>query len=350
MLNSQKRTIKIKGAGIAGLASAIILADQNFRVKVFEKNKDVGLQRSGDYEGLENWTDKEDILDYLKKLAIKIDFWHKPIYKTSYFSYDGDKFDFKTEKPLIYMIKRGNEKGCLDYALKHQAIKNGVEIIFGEKVEDDLDIDSSGAKRANALGYGVTFDTSSDNVVSALLDDEAAPYGYSYLITLNGKGTLVTAFFKKPFGNAKRYFQKTEEKFEKYYKGLDIKNPKVFGHFVNFSILKNKHKILIGEAAGIQDYLFGFGMRLAIKSAELAALAISENKDYYALYKKKILPFLKAGIVNRFLYEKLKSKGYKKMLERFKGKDIRKILQKSYRFSLVHRFVYPLARTKFKNL
>ena len=60
-------TIKILGAGIAGLTAAIVLAKSGHLVEVFEKNKDCGMRFHGDLQGLENWSEKKMWLKSLKK-------------------------------------------------------------------------------------------------------------------------------------------------------------------------------------------------------------------------------------------------------------------------------------------
>ena len=60
--------VKISGAGPAGLSTAITLAREGYPVEVFEKNSEVGGRFHGEYQGLENWSDKKDILDNLKKM------------------------------------------------------------------------------------------------------------------------------------------------------------------------------------------------------------------------------------------------------------------------------------------
>lgn len=344
---NKKRQITIKGAGIAGLTSAILLAEKGYEVQVLEKSGDVGVHRYEDFQGLENWTDEEDVIKYLRRLGIGIDFWCKPVSKVTFFSHDNRRFDCLTKRPLLYMVKRGASPGCLDYSLKKQALNSGVEIFFNQRTGKRHHIDSSGAKKAQAFAHGITFATDSPDIVSAIIDDRVAPKGYSYFIALEGRATLVTAFFTKPFQGSKRYFQETLRRYRELLT-FEIKNPKEFGSYISFSFLKPGNGAVIGEAAGIQDYLFGFGMRLAIKSAELAVRSISENDDYYRFYKREILPFLRAGLVNRFLYERLGNIGYKRRLEVLSPTtDIGKIMNRSYHFSFLHRLIYPLARIKY---
>ena len=49
-------TVKIIGAGPAGLVAAIVLRRHGIPVTVFEKSPEVGHRLSGDFQGLENWS------------------------------------------------------------------------------------------------------------------------------------------------------------------------------------------------------------------------------------------------------------------------------------------------------
>ena len=64
----------ILGAGLSGLTTAINLAKEGFKVDVYEKNKDVGMRFHGDLQGLENWSEKRDVLEELKEMSIETNF------------------------------------------------------------------------------------------------------------------------------------------------------------------------------------------------------------------------------------------------------------------------------------
>ncbi len=64
--------IKVLGAGISGLTAAINLSKAGYKVEVFERNSDCGQRFGGDMQGLENWSEKSDVLDDLKRMGIKV--------------------------------------------------------------------------------------------------------------------------------------------------------------------------------------------------------------------------------------------------------------------------------------
>ena len=66
----QTELIQIGGAGSAGLAAAITLAKAGRRVLVHEMQSEVGNRFDGDFQGLENWSAQQDVLDQLRELGI----------------------------------------------------------------------------------------------------------------------------------------------------------------------------------------------------------------------------------------------------------------------------------------
>ncbi len=108
-------------------------------------------------------------------------------------------------------------------------------------------------------------------------------------------------------------------------KKFNIENPKNVGGIGCFSsnnIFKNSDRLFIGEAAGLQDMLWGFGMRFAITSGFLAAQSIIKNQNYEKLAKTNFNKKLKASLVNRFLWEKINAKDYYFIIEKVKKKNL----------------------------
>jgi flavin-dependent dehydrogenase len=74
MANGKDRPVEIVGAGPAGLVAALTLARNGYRAVVHELRPDVGHRFHGDFQGLENWSTKEDVIDLLGRMGIKINF------------------------------------------------------------------------------------------------------------------------------------------------------------------------------------------------------------------------------------------------------------------------------------
>jgi len=343
------KSIKILGAGLSGLTAALNLTRAGYDVEVFEKRNDCGGRFRGDLEGLENWSSKVDILDELKSMNIRINFDCNP-FKTMYLSDGEEKIRIVSKKPVFYLVKRGVIEKSLDQGLKNQAVESGVNIHFNSKKSlKDVDIISTGpsSKKITAMDTGIIFETEMDDVAIVLVSSKTSYKGYSYLLVDKGYGCMCTVSAYK-FGNMKTYFKKTYELFSKLV-DLKIKNQRNVGGVGSFLFkkkLQEDGKLIAGEAAGLQDFLWGFGMRYALASGFLAAKSIIEGKSYKRLIKKRFSDKLKASIVNRFYVEKFNN--YEKILINLgkkldEGEHIN-LLYEAYNLSLYRRVLYPYAR------
>lgn len=73
------RALDVVGAGPAGLSAALAARQRGVEVTVYEKRPDVGLRFHGDFQGLENWTSRTDVLAELEASGIETNFAHTPI-------------------------------------------------------------------------------------------------------------------------------------------------------------------------------------------------------------------------------------------------------------------------------
>jgi len=346
------KQIKILGAGISGLTAAINLAKNGYKVDIYDVNKDCGARFNGDVQGFENWSEKEDSLEQLKKMGIDINFDCDPFLFATFT--DCKKMStLVSEKPLIYIVKRGPSEGTVDFGMKKQAFRAGVKIHFGKTIpKDETDIVATGPifKEVPFVDKGIIFKTDSKDTIMFVLNDELAYEGYAYLFVTGGYGCIGTVVNK--LQKANEYFEKTKDFFVKEFK-VNIKSPRPAGGIGSFSlkhVLEVKHKkkdtLYIGEAAGLQDLLLGFGMRFAMESGYLAAQSIIHNFDYEKAAKKKFTNRLKAGMVNRYLWEKFNKRIYSLMINHPKsGKNL---LCSMSNFNLVQRMIYPFALSYLK--
>lgn len=341
-----KKEIRIAGAGLAGLTAAINLAKAGYKVTVFEKNKDCGLRFAGDLQGFENWTMKKDVLEDLKSMNLDINFHYKPFNEFVGYDYKLNSFRIKSKKPFFYLIRRGAVSDSLDLVLKKQALDLGIDIKFGASVKpNQVDLVATGPSFADGIARGITFDTDMNDTARLILDDDIAPKGYAYLLINKGRGCLMSGMFRH-FHKEEEYYSRFMERIPKAL-NLRIRNAKEFCSHANF-FLERKYVhngiLYLGEAAGLQDYMAGFGMRYAITSGYLASESIIKNKDFEELMKKRFDAQLKTSLVNRFLFEMLGNRGYQ-----FSIRLISKIinpfnfLSRNYNSSLFKRSLLPLA-------
>ena len=100
---------------------------------------------------------------------------------------------------------------------------------------------------------------------------------------------------------------------------------------------------VVGEQAGFQDALAGFGLRYALRSGVLAARSMLEGGDYETLWRRELRPALTTGVVNRLILNALGERGERMAAKRLAGADTGAVLRRFYRPSLLTRILFPLA-------
>ena len=331
---SQKK-VRIAGGGIAGLSAAMFLQSKNISTVIYEKESKIGGSRHGDYEGLENWIFNDDIHSSFKDIGFEFNkIQSSPINRFFVHTSSEKPLRIQSKTPFFYLVSRGDNNNDLDHQLFLQCKKAGVEFKFGEAAPSYCDIIATGTRKASAYIQGINFNTNLKNQVHLLLGKKFAPKGYAYLIIQNGSGTIATAF-KKVKNSEEKYL----ENCIKYFKSLNINffKRKDFSSRGSFSmpVKALNSPMIIGEAGGFQDYLFGFGMRMSMMSGMVAALKIKGEKSnakslYRCINKKRRLSF-----VNRILYERLNDSQMYFFAKKFSiSNEPLLILKNSYKWSL----------------
>ncbi|HUK84298.1 MAG TPA: NAD(P)-binding protein [Candidatus Acidoferrum sp.] len=343
------KKIIILGAGLSGLTAAINLAKSGYTVDVYEKNKDVGMRFNGDIQGLENWSDKKDIIQELKDMNLDIDFDYSPFYSILLTNGIGVR-ETRSKKPLFYLLKRGSFSGTLDFSLKAQALKSGVNIHFQETISpNEANIVATGPIVNEAVGVvkGIIFETDINDTAIIAFNNKLAFKGYSYLLITKKYGCLCTVVRIDDAHRINLYFERTKEFFlEKI--GFQIQPIRDVQGFGSFSLKRftKGNTLYVGEAAGLQDFLLGFGMRFAFASGYLAAQSVIFAKDYTRIVNEHFGQRLRVGIVNKWLWENILSKKDYSLLIKFPN-----LIKNSY---LVHNYtwfqqaMYPLAQFSLK--
>lgn len=347
-MNSQHTAIV--GAGPAGLAAALTIAQAGGKVSVFERRTRVGKRFHGDFQGLENWSSENDVLDELSDVGIQPSFEYKSFRECVLFDAKGKEYVCRSEKPLWYLVRRGTGPGTLDEALKTQAQEAGVNIEMTNSIGHlpDGGIVATGPRRVDALAVGFLFDTDLADGAYGVLSNDLAAGGYSYLLISSGKATLASCLFTD-FHNEKRYLEKTVDFFQTKV-GLIMRNERHFGGFGNMSatpLLRVGNLLFAGEAAGFQDSLFGFGMRYAMLSGHMAGRAFQSGDlaSYKLNCEKHLIPMVEAAIVNRYLFSRLGIYGQQKFLELLCGSiDSGVWLRKRYARQKWMSIIYPFLR------
>ena len=329
-------TVHIVGAGPASLVAAITLARSGIEAIVHEQNVDAGMRFNGDFQGLENWSEKEDVPAFLSSMGVEINFRCDPYFNPEFHGPQGQKVVLRTSRPLFYLVERGTNEWTIDQGLKRQALEAGVTIIWNDKLvqlPSGPVIVGTGPKAADAIAKGIVFSTSHSDCSVGIFDDRIAPKCYAYLLVNRGKATLATCLFKD-FRNERMYFERALRRIKETLE-IEINRPREFGAIVNFflmpSAVKNERILYVGENAGFQDALWGFGMKYAIRSGYLAARSIIEGSSYDRLCDKYIRPMTYASLANRWMFSLLGNRGYTQWLARLgKTDDAIPMLQRHY--------------------
>jgi len=348
----QTDLIQIGGAGPAGLAAAITLAKAGRCVLVHETQAEVGYRFGGDFQGLENWSAQQDVLDQLRELGITTEFAMLPCSRGFGFDAWGERYDLVASKTLFYMVERGPGARTLDTALLEQARGLGVEVRFNSRLNhmEGSGILAVGPKAGDAIAVGYHFETAMENGFWVILDDELAPQGYAYLLVMNGRGTVKSCMFSG-FKQERLYVERTVAAFQRLV-GLEMVNPISHGGAGNFHIsaraLTGMHPVA-GEQAGFQDFLFGFGMRYAIVSGVLAARSLLESKDYDLLWRQGLEAPMWSSMVNRVIFALLGNRGYRWVLRKNQTQrwDVLLALRWIYQPWAIKRLLLPWARRRY---
>lgn len=339
-------TTTIVGAGPAGLACAIILAHGGRQVIVHERRSNVGARFHGDYQGLENWTGDLDVLEELASAGINPSFRHWPISHLTAFDADGDRHDMRSDEPFCYLVRRGSTSDTLDHALLDQALAAGVQVRFNSTMNrlSSPGVLAAGPARGNIMAVGYQFHTTMADGQWVAVSDDLAPGGYAYLLVRDGCGTVACCMFGA-FHESKAYLQRTVAFFSDKV-GLEMHATQRISGVGNYGIpCRGEHEghLLVGEHAGFQDALAGFGMRSAIRSGIHAANSLLGGGDYEARWRQSILPGIRQSISNRLIYARMGRRGRRALLRRIASGDARVGLARLYRPHLWGRMLYPFA-------
>jgi flavin-dependent dehydrogenase len=207
---------------------------------------------------------------------------------------------------------------------------------------------AGGPRGPDAIAVGYVFETDRSDGVYGALSDRLAPQGYSYLLVSRGRGTVAACLFAD-FHGERRYLERTIE-FFRARAGLQMRQPVRFGGAGNVLLPPTAchgNLLFVGEAAGFQDALWGFGMRLAMLSGSLAARALlgGNPADYDRLWRRRLGALLKVSIVNRYAFARMGDRGYVRLMRSIAAADdARSWLRRHYAPSPGKRLLFPLAR------
>ena len=257
------------------------------------------------------------------------------------------------DRPAFYVVKRGDVPGSLDRSLAQQALTAGVALHFGTTCPaDSADIIATGPRGRTpfAIDAGIVFETDAADCAIALLNDDAAPGGYAYLLISQGYGCCCTMLFSD-FPSVHRRLARARELLLTR-RGVDVRNPRPvggLGHVLSRGEWTSGSASRVGEAAGLQDFLWGFGIRLAVQSGVLAANALLQQRNYADLAEARFATALRLGVTNRWLWERGHARRYAAVRSVLRTLGALPVLRAAHRDQWWHRLLQPVARRSLQS-
>ena len=315
--SSASKPIHIMGAGLSGLAAAIVLAKAGREVHVHDIREDSGARFDGDFQALENWSMDTDFFDQLKDWGFDASTFKATSFDTVDLIHPDDEItQAYTDGAAYRIVERGTSDHTIDQGFKRQAMEAGAHLHYKSRVkEEDCTIIACGPKGTSAVAYGEIFRTDHPNHIGFQLNDKLAPGSYSYLIIIDGVGLICTCLWRKQ-RKSDRFLNETIAWYEAHYPNLNREPIKRVGGKGDFTINRNYKqdgRYYVGESGGLQDFMWGFGMRMAVWSGVLAAKDILGQGDYEQDVRKHLMPYVRTSVANRWLMNRVGDRTFKRM-------------------------------------
>ena len=303
----------ILGGGLSGLSAAIVLARDGAEVHVHERRPDSGARFQGDFEALENWTTGTDFLEQLRLWGIDPDsFDAVPFREIDLITPDDEIKQIWTQGTAAWIVERGTGPRAIDQGLKRQAASLGVHLHYDvRRPPAEVHIVATGPKQPTGLVRGEVFRTSMPNIAAMQFNDELGPGAYTYMIVVAGKGLICSGMTRR-VRSPDELLDDTIAWYERHYPDLNRDVQHRFSGVASFGLhrrVTHKGRLYVGEAAGFQDCLWGFGMRHAITSGVLAAQCLVSGEDYESAIERSIRPMLRTSLANRWVLNRLGHRG-----------------------------------------
>ena len=341
------------------MAAAILLAKAGREVHVHDIREDSGARFDGDFQALENGSMSVDFFDQLKEWGFDLSSFKATEFSSVDIIHPDDVItQAKTPSVAYRIVERGTSSHTIDQGFKQQALDAGAHIHYKSRVkEEDCTIIACGPKGTSAVAYGEIFKTDHPNHIGFQLNDKLAPGSYSYLIIIDGIGLICTCLWRKQ-KKSDRFLNETIAWYDAHYPDLNRTPIKRVGGKGDFTInrhYKQNGRYYVGESGGLQDFMWGFGMRMAVWSGVLAARDLLGEGDYEEDVRRYLMPYVRTSVANRWLMNRVGDRTFKRMCnawmkdQKKRGDGliwIGKLFRPSFLKSLLYRCVSPFMLVK----
>ena len=219
-----------------------------------------------------------------------------------------------------------------------------MKVCYRSKLKrEEADIVANGRRTLTFVASGVKFRCQNPDRSIVLFDNSLSEQFYSYLVVNDHVGEIACV---NPVGcrHVQQRLRQTIRRFESVLH-MEIHGvERRFSSVVSFGFPRRAgpvHPLEVGEAAGFQDHLAGFGMVYAFRSGYDAAKSIAEHLDYDRLWRKDFSRQLWISSMNRKVYRRLSNRHFEGLIRLLAsrnpavraligGDDLRLILKKAF--------------------
>lgn len=350
--------VRIAGAGPAGLTAALALARAGRAAEVHEMKKTVGAKFFGGYQLLEDFSEREPLLDFLGRIGVEPDFLLRPAAEAELYDAKLRRRVVRSARPFGYFLTRGPEEGTLDDSLLRQAGRAGARVVFESRLEAGAArIRATGPRVPDGIARELTFTTNLPDRVRVLFDARRAPGGYAYFFVFAGRATFGCALVRDA-KNMDRHFDECLARMREI-EDFSVTGGRTGASYMTYAIPGRggaalapggePGEIVVGEAGGFQDYLFGLGIRYALATGEMAARSILTGESFEELWRAAVGNKRRDSLAVRFLYEAFGDAGLALFVRRAARRDFREYLRGWTRPSAAKGVLAALARPLWKN-
>jgi flavin-dependent dehydrogenase len=341
--------IEILGAGLSGLAAGIVLARGGRRVAIHDIRGDSGARFAGDFQAIENWTSPTDFFDEMREWGIDTGgFDATEVRAVDVIGTDDRVVRIATDRVACRLVRRGTQAGSLDQGLKAAALQAGVELHYKSRRDRaSCRIVATGPRGTSGIVRAELFETDHPDQVTLQFNHALSPGAYTYLIIVGGIGLIATVLLRRE-REVDAYLDATIASYQRRYPALKRENPRRMtgaGSFAMGRRYKEDGCCYVGEAAGLQDCFWGFGIRYAITAGYLAAQEILAGANYEQAVRHQLRPLQVASVANRLVIDAIGSFGLSALLRAWTWHQARTgdglpFVSRLYRHSAVHELIY----------